>query len=835
MVSPLSSPASAALPVPVAEGYVISELLGRGGSGTVWRAVQEGTLREVALKFLAPWTAPGLLGLPGLRFEREAEIAASLEHGNIVRVYGSGKSVSGPWLAMELVEGATLDRWLAANDPSLSARMTCFRGICAGVSHAHQRGIIHRDLKPSNVLVTGDGVPKVADFGLAARHDEDSLAVTLTRTGEVFGSLGWMAPEQAAGKWEDVDTLSDVYALGAILYTVLSGRPPVDASWSPAEKLAGLQSGERPRLRELSAGVPRDLEAITEMCLAVEKGRRYRSAAELGDDVDRWLRGEPVRARAASPLYWMGKKLRRHWVTAATTLTVLCSASGAGWGYLNGQRGLEQQRRQNSERAAEQTRRTLHEAQELVSQLLVEMKPKFQAAGHPEWIAEAEQRVAGFPWDVGGTGAGAWDSRRFRGRAALVQGDLLASQAQWGGARAAFVEAVHHLEGLVEEQSNVAIFREELAKARIGESQALIKLRYPNEACMAAKEALALLNPEAGRSAPIAVWEAMVEAACALASGTRAPEKIAEDVLPVMRQLAERLPGGNEPGNFTAEQAMWRSRISGEIARLQLAVNPDATLAEPAAADAVRFARRAVDATEGGEMALRQLATALAAEAGIARRLEQAGRAIQLLQEGSAVLMQQLGTPAAELSPAPYEAVAVEWEALSLYIARLADDMREPKHYQWAFDAAGGAVRMWEFIRRSRRDDTSQAAGSRLALRNVHFMQKLGKRDVAALWAGKTLRTFELSVEGKRCSFAVAADAAEAALCMVEDLMPERAAPAPAWSQSAARALDWIEQSGASLHTNERRRLAGLRERRESLAATPAGWSRTETARGTGR
>ncbi len=183
----------------------------------VWRATQEGTLREVALKFLAPWQAHGLAGA---RFAREAEIAASLEHENIARVFGSGESAGGPWLAMELVDGSPADRWVAENDPPLRERVTLFRQICGGVRHAHRRGVIHRDLKPGNVLVAANGTPKVVDFGLACWQEEPSLDVTLTRYGEVFGSLAWMAPEQACGRWAEVDALSDVYALGTILYSL---------------------------------------------------------------------------------------------------------------------------------------------------------------------------------------------------------------------------------------------------------------------------------------------------------------------------------------------------------------------------------------------------------------------------------------------------------------------------------------------------------------------------------------------------------------------------------------------------------------------------------------
>lgn len=302
-----AEPASSAFmpSAPEVKGYAVAELLGCGGAGMVWRAVQERTLREVALKFPSPGQAHAL---PGLRFLREAEIAASLEHPNVVRVFDSGESAAGPWLAMELVDGLTADRWVAENTPPLRERVALFRGICAGVRHAHQCGVIHRDLKPANILVAADGTPKVADFGLAAWQEPSSLEVTLTQQGEIFGSLAWMSPEQAEGRWPEVDALSDVHALGGVLYSLVSGRPPVDASLPAAVQLAVVKSSTHRPLREAQPGTPRDLEAVVEKCMAAEKARRYQSVAELEADVTRWLDGQPVRAHTAAPLYWLRKE-----------------------------------------------------------------------------------------------------------------------------------------------------------------------------------------------------------------------------------------------------------------------------------------------------------------------------------------------------------------------------------------------------------------------------------------------------------------------------------------------------------------------------------------------
>jgi hypothetical protein len=516
-------------------------------------------LREVAVKFLGSWQGSGLAEL---RFEREAEIASGLEHENIVRVFDSGESGSGRWLAMELVGGATLDGWVALEDPPLRRRMEVFAGICAGVRHAHQRGVIHRDLKPGNVLMATDGTPKVADFGLARRVGGESLEVTLTREGDVFGSLAWMAPEQVAGKWEEVDVLSDVYALGALLYSLVAGRPAVDAGLAPAAVAAAIRAGDFARLGRVRAGTPRDIETIAERCMAVEKGRRYQSAAEVEEEVRRWLRGDPIRARAASPVYWVGKKLRRHWVPVAAVVVVLTALGTGVWSHLEGRRTMEREREEGLRREAEQTARTLHEAQELVTQLLEEMRPKFEEAGHPEWIEEAERRVAAFPWDVGGSGAGAYDPRRFRGRAALVQGEMLASRGQWAHAHQSYMRAVNQLKTLVPEHPKALIFREELARARIGASVALIRLRFHMEAVRSAGYALDLLEPMADTAATSPLRSAMVEAACLLAEAANGDAAWASASLPVIDRLSRRVERWTA-GTDEKEAAEWRGRLSG--------------------------------------------------------------------------------------------------------------------------------------------------------------------------------------------------------------------------------------------------------------------------------
>ncbi len=599
--------------------------------------------------------------------------------------------------------------------------------------------------------------------------------------------------------------------------SLIAGSPPLDPTLPAAALLAAAQSGERQSLRETRPQTPKDLAAIVDKCLAAEKARRYQSVAELDDDLSRWLAGEPVRARTAAPFYWLGKKVRRHWIAVAAGVTLIFSAAGLAWGYLHGQQALEQQQRQVVDREAAQTARTLHEAHELVAQLLVEMRSKFEEAGHPEWIEEAEKRVAGFPWDVGGSGAGAWDPRRFRGRSALVQGDVLSVKSQWGNALNAYHEAISQLKTLVTEQPDVPIFREELARARIGEAFALVQLRFHKEAFAAAEKALHLLEPRPGESVPPAIWAAMVDAACALSQAARSANQKGNNSRELMASLVERLPGGAEPGQMTAEQADWHSRILCELTRLTLLGNTDARLAEPSAVKAVVCARRAGEVTDGGEMALRRLATALAVEGDVARRLEESARVIVLLNEASEILLNRLDPPSPTLSAAPYEAAAGGWEELALYLKRLGDDTKVPSYYSWASDASGEAVRLWECLRHHKKDKRSLAALSRLSLRNVLLLRLDGKNAEGLPWATRTVRHFEIAVKENLCATAIAMNAAEAALLMFEMKIPERSGKDRSWKESARLAMKWVKESRRSLNPEDRQRESELEKRLAAL------------------
>jgi tRNA A-37 threonylcarbamoyl transferase component Bud32 len=321
-VLPLDDPYARKLPGPgepprcvAPPGYEIIGELGRGGMGVVYKARQEKLKRIVALKMIL---SGGHAGMDErVRFLAEAEAIAAIQHPGIVQIHEFGTHEDLPFFALEFCAGGSLASKLAGTPlpPRESARL--IEQSARAMQAAHERGIIHRDLKPGNVLLGEDGKPRITDFGLARRVEGGS---GLTQTGAIMGTPSYMAPEQAEGK-KDIGPAADIYALGAILYECLTGRPPFRAA-TPFDTIKQVVTDEPVPPRQLNPQVPRDLETVCLECLHKEPTRRYRSATDLATELERYERGEPVMARPVGQLERAWSWARRHPATAALAALV---------------------------------------------------------------------------------------------------------------------------------------------------------------------------------------------------------------------------------------------------------------------------------------------------------------------------------------------------------------------------------------------------------------------------------------------------------------------------------------------------------------------------------
>jgi tetratricopeptide (TPR) repeat protein len=309
--------------------YLIEQRVGSGGMGSVYRALREGDYRQrVALKVIRP----GLGGSDALaRFRAERQVLAELEHPHIARLLDGGTTDDGrPYFVMEFIDGQPLDRHCARAQLSTDERLRLLLGVCAAMEYAHARGVLHRDLKPENVLVTADGTPKVTDFGLAKRLEGAGGEAGPTQSGAVLGTPSYMAPEQAAGKRSKVGPATDVYALGAILYELLTGRPPFRAE-TPLDTLLQVLEAEPLPPSRLHPRLARDLETICLKCLLKDPARRYPGVAALADDLRRFRDGLPIRARPVPAWERAYRWARRRPAQAALAVAVgLAALGGAG-------------------------------------------------------------------------------------------------------------------------------------------------------------------------------------------------------------------------------------------------------------------------------------------------------------------------------------------------------------------------------------------------------------------------------------------------------------------------------------------------------------------------
>ena len=305
-------------------GYTISRLIAEGGMGAVYEAQQKQPRRLVALKLIRSRIAsPSAFK----RFAYEAEVLARLRHPGIAQVYEAGTHDDGtgpvPFFAMEYVAHAfPITRYVLDNGLSTRQRIELFILVCDAVHHGHQKGIIHRDLKPTNILVDAGGQPKVIDFGVARSTDSD-LAATLTSAGQLVGTLQYMSPEQCQGDPQDIDTRSDVYALGLVLYEMLCGRLPYEVSGPAHEIVRVIREKPPDRPSGTASHLGGDLETIVLKALEKDRGRRYQSAADMALDLRRYLRNDPILARPASAIYQLRKFAQRNRALVAGVIGII--------------------------------------------------------------------------------------------------------------------------------------------------------------------------------------------------------------------------------------------------------------------------------------------------------------------------------------------------------------------------------------------------------------------------------------------------------------------------------------------------------------------------------
>lgn len=367
-------------------GYEILRPIGQGGMGVVYEARQSNPRRSVALKVLRT-AMPSREMLA--RFRHEANILAQLRHPGIAHIYeaavaeipiGGGLHTSQPFFAMELVEGRPLKAYAEEKRLDVTQRLTLMVAVCEAVQHAHEKGVIHRDLKSDNILVEGSGQPRILDFGVARlAAAEDEPRTLHTREGEIVGTLAYMSPEQVGGDPAQVDTRSDVYSLGVILYDLLTGCLPHNVrGLSLPEAARRIRDVEPPPPSVHNPELSGEIDWIIFKCLEKDRGQRYHSAQALAEDIQRHLHDEPVVAAPPTRLYRLRKAVRRNKgvVVAGLTILVLLVAAVVGTGY-----GMLEARKQRDEARVSEAKALRQE--EIARSVTRFVTKDFLGAGHP--------------------------------------------------------------------------------------------------------------------------------------------------------------------------------------------------------------------------------------------------------------------------------------------------------------------------------------------------------------------------------------------------------------------------------------------------------------------
>ena len=537
--------------------------IARGGMGVVYRARQLSLNRPVALKMILAGALASADDV--LRFRNEAEAAANLDHPNIVPVHEVGLHEGLTYFSMKLIDGASLAERLSeyTSDPRAAAKLLAT--IARAVHHAHQRGVLHRDLKPSNILIDRQGQPHVSDFGLAKRVEAD---VELTRSGAVVGSPPYMAPEQTTGRRGAITTATDVYGLGAVLYAMLTGRPPFRAD-SVLETIEQVRQREPEPPSGINHRVARDLQTVCLKCLDKDPERRYGSALELAEDLDRWLDGRPIAARRVGPTARAWLWCRRNRLVAGLSASLAVLAVLAILGSMIGIVVLRRQRdtARNLAAAVDTQRRKAdaraHDARQAVDEMYTEVAQKWldsQTGLEPvqrDFLEKALRFYDSFSREQGTDPA----VRQATARAYRRVGDIRLRLGRHAEAETAYDQAQSLLgplalaapdrEDLLREQAdilnNLGVLRAKLG--RVSEAETAYRR------AVTLKEQLAARHPD-NLEPRQSVVGSLGNLATLLASTGRMPEAVAEirRALAIQEELVHGAPG---------EKAKWKPSATG--------------------------------------------------------------------------------------------------------------------------------------------------------------------------------------------------------------------------------------------------------------------------------
>ena len=437
--------------------YELIEELARGGMGVVYRARKLKLNREVAVKLMLHGALASTADVD--RFRAEARNAAALKHPHIIAIHEVSEWEGQHYFSMDLIEGRNLAE-ITRSGPLPARRAAALLVEIAGaVQHAHEHGILHRDLKPSNVIVDAAGHAHVTDFSLSRSLQPGA---TVTQAGHALGTPGFMAPEQAAGNTRAIGAASDIYGLGALLYHLITGRPPFTGE-NIAEVLRQVAEAEPVAPRLLNPGLPRDLETICLKCLAKEPERRYRTTALLGDDLGLFLRDKPIRARPQSLAARVWRWGRRNPVVASLGGAVVLLLAVMAVGSFAAARRIERARRAEEAQRVE-TEKRLRSGEKLISFMLGDLADKLEPVGRLDVLDSTIAKIDDFYSQVPPAELTA-ESERNRANALLQFANIRAIQGRFSEAAAGFEKAIAAYGSLTDHYPDKLGFRAERAEA----------------------------------------------------------------------------------------------------------------------------------------------------------------------------------------------------------------------------------------------------------------------------------------------------------------------------------------------------------------------------------